>query len=1028
MTQRTTSILTYILFTVTLLWGGFTFIAYLGVPVHELVYQTQTQVNAIGQTCGTDASVSTYLCSGFESLMPFLKAIFLMGSPFLAYTILSMLAFGAVLLWAGYKTGFFHATIPFRPVTLIGLFCASVWLIGTTFSLGTVYNLNTPQSEMMQDASGQLAPPPFRRFIEPTAKVYNAAAPETLAELQNNYQELLDRGCLNDTGLVTRGDAKVYDLSFFCMQESLFARAGAQVVLLLFFLFNLIVLGSFLIVTVLRINIVRLTHLFVFSFGIGALAWVMILWTLSLFGWLHSGPVWVLFLCIPIALFKYSWWWLQRFWDAKWDVEFSLRNVALFLGWLLLTYLALNFLNVVRPFPIGWDDLGSYLNRPRLLASYGSFIPSMSQFQWEYLTSLGFVLFGFDSTIGSTFAMQINWMAGLLSVLSVYIFARTYFGRGKGILSAMLYYFLPMTGHFSFADMKIDNASFFVTVLAIFAAMTYLFPVADGETEEPARTNWKLLLLAGLLAGFSFSIKATGVLGIFLICSCITAEFLGSLGFVGVVFAGFFALAKFGPLNVKDILGRAALPFTVSQTHLQLLLILVSGAFFIAAIIRQRAALRELSIAAGLFLGGMAIVILPYGVHNMMLAGTVSIPAMMGAPDFVSPQVSYLQADEVAAQHLPATVPMRSLPPELKLNPSDPACMSSARTEELDRYWGFGKGISHYLALPWRQVMNIDAFGYYVTLMPALLLFILLLLYPSLWDDRYERYQIATASVLGVLLLHAILSLFEVGWYLAAINWLAVFPGGSLLLGACLIIFLALPFTALLWRREYRWLGLLFAGTWVFLMQWAFVANGVAWYGLGMFFGFAIALEALVSFAPDASTRWLMTFFIAMSILVCLLNRLWQFDSQKNLFEYPLGKVSATALRESTIPDYDNIRQSVEARRELMPETPYTYRIGTFISYFIPKNREVFPLADHQMGFFNCINQERNHALTLKRLKALGFNGIIFDTNTQTIEKDPNGSLHQKVQAFTNFVNDSSIGLRIAVNDPGNGIAYILLP
>ena len=31
------------------------------------------------------------------------------------------------------------------------------------------------------------------------------------------------------------------------------------------------------------------------------------------------------------------------------------------------------------------------------------------------------------------------------------------------------------------------------------------------------------------------------------------------------------------------------------------------------------------------------------------------------------------------------------------------------------------------------------------------------------------------------------------------------------------------------------------------------------------------------------------TFFF-LSILICLANRLWQFDTQKNLFEYPLGK------------------------------------------------------------------------------------------------------------------------------------------
>ena len=36
--------------------------------------------------------------------------------------------------------------------------------------------------------------------------------------------------------------------------------------------------------------------------------------------------------------------------------------------------------------------------------------------------------------------------------------------------------------------------------------------------------------------------------------------------------------------------------------------------------------------------------------------------------------------------------------------------------------------------------------------------------------------------------------------------------------------------------------------------------------------------------------------------------------------------------------------------------------------------------------------------------------------------------LHQKVNAFLEFANDPAINLDITVNDPGNGIAYILLP
>jgi len=141
-----------------------------------------------------------------------------------------------------------------------------------------------------------------------------------------------------------------------------------------------------------------------------------------------------------------------------------------------------------------------------------------------------------------------------------------------------------------------------------------------------------------------------------------------------------------------------------------------------------------------------------------------------------------------------------------------------------------------------------------------------------------------------------------------------------------------------------------------------------------------------------------------------------------------LGKVSAEALRERTIPHYNNIRDIVLARAEAMPDRPFVYRIGTFIPYFIPRNLAIIPIADNQLVTFNCLYQERDAKLTLRRLQLLGFNSIIFDTNTATIERDPQGTLHQKVNAFLDFANTPKLSLQILVNDVSGGIAFLLLP
>ncbi|HRH93268.1 MAG TPA: hypothetical protein PKV72_01910 [Candidatus Peribacteria bacterium] len=972
LSQRTILILSVTLFTLAVFWGGYTLLAYIGVPIHQLVYSTPQQLQALDSSCGTTLTPGTLMCRGTAYFFPFIAGVLKTGSPFLPYVIVSLLVYIALIVFAGFTSGRFSMRFKLRPAMLVIFFALSAWLMGTTLSMGTLYNVNTPQNSRVMDQAGNVILPPFTRFYEPTATIYGGASPQALTELKANYESLLARGCLSELGQL-QGGTRIYDLRFLCMQQSMFQRVGAQFLLLLILTLNLLVVGRFLLVHALRLrNQSRLVELML-SLGVGTLAWIAMLWFVAVLGGLNFAVVngWtvtqLLFFLTPFAFFPQSWYWLKASWQPSTEVELQFKDWFVPLAWLLITYLALNFLNVVRPFPIGWDDLGSYLNRPRLLASYGSIIPSMSQFQWEYMSAVGYLLFGLESIVGSTFAMQINWLAGAFALLSVYAFARMLMGPRRGAVAAALYYMLPMTGHFSFADMKVDNAVFFTGVLAMIAMFAYQFGT-PGLHEEHEHGHAKprdrrLLFVAGLLAALSFAMKPTAILTIILLVTVLIGAMMGWLAFLGSALLSFAVLLKEGPLNVSDIVARAALNPAVLQPVLIFGVLIIAGLACLGyATYMNRPSIKPTAQAFGIFIAGLLVACAPWMAYNLSTATGVpfSVGNLLKAQDLTAPQVFYVQKDELP--EMSPVTPVRYLPPELKVDVNNAACKTSARTEELDRYWGFDTGLSHYVTLAWRQVMNVDSFGYYVTLIPLLLLVPLLLFLPFFW------------------------------------------------------------------MPQARWLRFLFAGTMVFFLQWSLVANGISWYGIGMFLGFAVILEAFAAYAPDPWSRGTFSGLIVMSILICLVNRFWQFDTQKNLFEYPLGKVTAEALREVTIPDYDDIRDSVLSRHEGIAGRPYTYRIGTFISYFIPKNREILPLADHQLQFFNCINQEQNHALTLKRLQALGFNSLIFDTNTQTIEKDPNGSLHQKVNAFLSFANDASIGLQIAVNDPGNGIAYIILP
>lgn len=916
-------------------WGLIVTVAYYASPVHQAAMIGDSGRTLVASICGESSA-----CGGVVAL--FATAFSFVGKlgPFFLYVILSLLVLGGFAVRSYMRDEEWVIRETLRPVTMVALFVLSAWAL----LLGLMYSDN-----------GGL---PMNRVIEPTAAVYPDVSAEGLQDLRANFDELKDRGCLVSPVPLVNG-SMAYNYSFLCLQSGFFTRVLAQMGMILLLIFNVLVLGRAVLHAVRLRNFPPMAE-GVVSAGLGACLLVAILWLVAMVGVYTQVAGWLLLLGIPAALFPHALFWLRAAWSERLDIEVRPWSVNVIVAWLLVSFLAFNFLNVVRPFPIGWDDLGRYLNQPRLLVSYGHFIPTLSTFSWEYVTSLGFLWFGYDSIFGATLSMLINWSAGLLAVMTVWLFGRAYLGQGRGVLSALLYYSLPMVGHFSFADMKVDNAIFAVGALAAFCAFLAVCPPGDDEESDPSHESsvLPLLALAGVFAGFAFGMKPTATMLIMALGTVMAGAQLGWAGMLGAVVLSFAVFVKQGIFKVAEVSGKVFGDSAILSQNVLFIALAVLGAALVAYSLRSKtSAVRTLAVRLGVFAVAMAVPILPWMVSNNLSYGHFPLKLELAHANRMAPAILI----DGSAPPVGAVI-VKSLPPELQVDTKNPACVSTSKAEELDRYWGDYKGIWHYAGLPWRAVMNVDTYGYYVTLFPALLLVPLLLLSPFFWT------------------------------------------------------------------RAGRWQRLLLGATVFMVVEWCFLANGIVWYGVGMFLGLVVLLEALAATAPTVVTRWTTGTLLALSLLAGFSHRLWQFDIMQNIFEYPMGKVSAATMEERTIPHYDDIREDIASRAKATPDRPYVYRMGTFIPYFIPKNFEVLPLADNQLDMFNCINQERDAAKTLARLQALGFNSMIFDMNTQTIEKDPNGSLHKKVQAFVDFVNAPNLGIKIVVNDPGAGIAYIQLP
>jgi 4-amino-4-deoxy-L-arabinose transferase-like glycosyltransferase len=926
-----------------LLWGGYSTLYYLGVNVHQSVLLTEEQRVNVMQLCGETET----FCQGLHSLFPSITHTIARMAPLTWYFILSLVIFGIALFFRFLNKGDWKISFRMSPLMVFLVFLGSLWLQFTVLS-------TTGGEETV------------RRMPEPTAQIYPNIGEQGLAALRSNFNELNERGCLTQVGTTGAG-VSIYDMKVSCIQQSFITRVFSQVLFVLFVLFDLLILGRVLL-RLLKRPMPSLPLEAMLSAGLGACAMIALLWLLAVISVYTSVAGWALLIAIPVLGFRHALYWLNQAVGTKWVFEESRYGITTVLVWLLISYLAFNFLSVVRPFPIGWDDLGRYLNQPRLLVSYGQHIPTMAAFYWEYITSLGFLLFGYDSIFGATASMLMNWMAGVLAVFVTFLFGRTFLGRGAGLLSALVYYTLPMVGHFSFADMKIDNAVYFMGALSVLVVFLYLFPIAWGSEEDEAleegasdahRWDWRWMVLAGVFGGFAFAFKPTAIMVLMTLGAVLFGASIHWAAFVGTAsliwayytYAGRFSVAEIGTRVYND-------PSALSAGVIMAVFGIIGLGFLGYALWIRRSVAKRTFVAAGIFIATFFVSVAPWLLYNNISYGNVFPKLVFTSYNTLSP-IFVTHPGEQPKIDDPR---IKALPADLVIDPNHPYCKGTARFEELDRYWGFRTNWSHYYTLPWRAVMNADSAGYYVTLVPALLFLPLLLLMPYFWT------------------------------------------------------------------RRGRWMRWVWIGTLFMLVQWVFFANGIIWYGLGTFFGLVIAIEFLAAKAPDAVSRSFAGLLIFVSLISAFGHRFWQFEQQRNLLEYPMGKVSAEAMSERTIPHYDDIRDMITDRYRNMPDRPYTYRVGTFIPYFIPRNLEVLPNADNQVSYFNCLAQGDNPEITTKRLKALGFNSIIFDTNTATIEKDVNGTLHQKVDRFVNYVNDPKSGVQVLIFDPDAGLAFMLIP
>lgn len=232
-----------------------------------------------------------------------------------------------------------------------------------------------------------------------------------------------------------------------------------------------------------------------FSFStLLTLLWFFWFYNLSAVFWIILVMIWVSykeFFEILKSVYCYK---IEVKIDFKdWDIFSKINPYLLsseFLFIVISFLISVNFINIVRPMPIGWDDLWVYMNYPNLMATSGQILP-LWMIPWQVFTWIWYM---FWSATQSFFLNNVGWV---LSVL-VIILSLTDLLKSKSktfinipFLAWVIFLSMPMIIFQQAKDMKLDTWLFFISSIVIYLVI-YIFTKYIWYTDEIKKWNLEI--------------------------------------------------------------------------------------------------------------------------------------------------------------------------------------------------------------------------------------------------------------------------------------------------------------------------------------------------------------------------------------------------------------------------------------------------------------------------------------------------------------------------------------------------------
>ncbi len=736
--------------------------------------------------------------------------------------------------------------------------------------------------------------------------------------------------------------------------------------------------------------------------------------------------------------------------------------------------LSINFISAYRPFPIGWDDLGVYMNYPRLLAQSWELLALGKMYFWELYTGIGFL------TGTQVVAFYLNSFSGVIAALVVYFSVRYLLWDQKTKFSiplfmVMILLALPMTVFQLAKDMKLDYGLLSITVIAL----TLSFHLVTSQIEKTRKQKVILFWILGFLIGIAFSIKFTALLLLLWIFAVIFYAHLSLAGFFGFLslFVGIFTLGGFWSLM------NVIVP-EVSQSQkmvFSLFCLIWAGVFFILWSIFQKHSkkhFKEILLDVSMILVWFVLAIIPWGVKHIWELDSFE--------NFSLSTILVGKADQYIADYSLIYTPEELQQKEEALDLYTES--GKVTNEDFGRYFWYEPGINNYLKLPWNLTFQVNQKGEFTDIT-----FIFFALIPLIFLFLPFKKQVYILPVIFIeifLLAYFIPSQISeiLSWIFSLIN----LPEWYFFIALFFIVPFVYLYCTLDRSQKISKLFLLnFAFATLYVFLWSISSFGIVWYGITMYFSFLlmIALSLQSAHNTDEDTAYSSLFLSLVVVWVYILvsvfphgvtnlrtagypeYKLWklsqefslmtlhqdyfsllhamniQEDKKEELFQmYKMQLLDAvkdlpnaqdfvaTFQLISTLPQMDSLLRDLsrydidpqvnasfqKIQQDMYEEVMQTskdlrsetiiYRVGTFLKYFISENHKRV-LEDSLITAFDTYIYDEDPTITKERFKKLDISYMLIDLNAATIDQDPAQNLTKRYENLLTFLAKSQAKL-----------------